>query len=77
MGILISRSTLRNIKEGFLSWNTFKGQGGEHVRFWEDLWFGDKLFRDVYPNLYRIIRWKDDMLANILRISPLNVSFRR
>ena len=33
-------------------------------------------FREVYPNLYRIVRWKDDTVANVLGIVPLNVSFR-
>ena len=34
-------------------------------------------FREVYPNLYRIVRRKDDTVANVLGIVPLNVSFRR
>jgi hypothetical protein len=34
-------------------------------------------FREIYPNLYRIVRRKDDTVANVLGIVPLNVSFRR
>ena len=36
-----------------------------------------QIFREVYPNLYRIVRRKDDTVANVLGIVPLNVSFRR
>ena len=31
----------------------------------------------VYPTLFRIVRRKDDTVANILGSVPLNVSFRR
>ena len=68
---------LMKAKEGFVACGFFKVQSGEQMRFWEDIWLGDKPFREVYPNLYKIVRRKDDMVANVLRTIPLNVSFRR
>jgi hypothetical protein len=52
-------------------------QIGEQVRFWEDVWLGDKPFREVYPNLYRIVRRKNDTVVNVMGTIPLNVSYRR
>ena len=52
-------------------------QSGEQVRFWKDIWLGDKPLREAYPNLFKIVRKKDDTVANVLRTVPLNVSFRR
>jgi len=37
----------------------------------------DKPLCEAYPNLFRIIRKKDDTAANVVRTLPLNVSFRR
>ena len=34
-------------------------------------------FSEVYPGLFRIVRRKDDTVAEVLRATPLNVSFRR
>ena len=64
-------------KEDFLAGGTFKIKNGEQERFWEDVWSGDKPLREAYPNLYRIVRRKDDTVANVLGTVPLNVSFRR
>jgi hypothetical protein len=52
-------------------------QNGEQVGFWDDIWLGDKPFREAYPNLYRIPRRKDDTVVNVLRTVLLNVLFRR
>jgi hypothetical protein len=68
---------LRKAKEDFLAYGTFKVQSGEKIRFWEDIWLGNQPSRKVYPNLYKIVRRKDNMVANMLRAIPLNVSFRR
>jgi hypothetical protein len=32
---------------------------------------------EQYPNLYYIVHKKDDIIANVLSIVPLNISFRR
>jgi hypothetical protein len=65
------------VKDDFLAGGCFKVQSGEQVKFWKDIWLGDKPLREAYPNLFRIVRKKDDTVANVLRTVPLNVSFRR
>jgi hypothetical protein len=64
---------LMKVKEDFLVGGTFKIKNGEQVRFWEDVWLGDKPLREAYPNLFRIVRQKDDTAANVLGTVPLNV----
>jgi hypothetical protein len=61
------------VKEDFLAGGTFKIKNREQVRFWEDVWLGDKPLREAYPNLFRIVRQKDDTAANVLGTVPLNV----
>ena len=65
--------------DDFLAGNFFKVQSDEQIRFWKDIWLGDKPFSEVYPNLYKIVRWrwKDDTVANVLWAVPLNVSCMR
>ena len=41
------------------------------------MWLGDKPFSEVFPSLFRIVRCKDDMVADVLPTIPLNVSFRQ
>jgi len=60
-----------------LAGGRFNLQSEEQVRFWKDIWLGDKPLCEAYPNLFRIIRKKDDTVANVVRTLPLNVSFRR
>lgn len=43
----------------------FKVQNWEQTKFWEDIWLGDRSFREAYPNLYRIVRRKDDTVVNV------------
>jgi hypothetical protein len=43
--------------DDFLAGGFFKVQSDEQIRFWKDIWLGDKPFREVYPNLYKILRW--------------------
>ena len=54
-------------KDEFLSCGTFLVQSGEQVRFGKDVWLGDKPFSEVYPSLFRIVRRKDDTVANVHR----------
>lgn len=60
-------------KDDFLAGSSFKKRSGEQIRFWEDICLGDKRFKDVYPNFYRIVRKKDDTVANVLRTTSLSV----
>ena len=70
-------SGLMKVKDDFLAHGYFRIQKGTQVRFWEDIWLGNKPLRDVYPSLYRIVRKKNDTVAKVLASTPLDVSFRR
>jgi len=64
-------------KADFLTCGTFKVHEWENIRFWKDVWLGDRPLSEAYPTLFRIVRHKDDMVAKVLGTVPLNVSFRR
>jgi hypothetical protein len=68
---------LMKAKAGFLACGTFKVHNGENVRFWKNVWLGDKPLSEAYPTLLRIVKRKDDTVAKVLRSIPLNISFRR
>jgi hypothetical protein len=68
---------LMKIKDDFLAGGRFKVRNGGQIRLLEDAWLGDRPFKEMYPNLYRVVRRKDDTVANVLQIVSLNVSFRR
>ena len=70
-------SGLKEMKDLFLSLRVFKVHSGDQTRFWEDLWLGNKILKDEYPELYRITRRKNVTVASVLNSRPLNVSFRR
>ena len=55
----------------------FRLQNGMQIRFWEDIWLGSSTLREEYPNLYNIVRRKNDTAFDILSTPPLNISFRR
>ena len=50
---------------------------GSQVRFWEDSWLGNSLLCDQYPQLYNIVRKKQDMVADVLSTHIPNLSWRR
>ena len=70
-------SGLMEIKDLFVSKGKFKIQSGNQTRFWEDLWIGDRLMKEVYPSLYNITRRRSEIVAKVLSTIPINVSFRR
>jgi hypothetical protein len=43
--------------------------------FWNDIWLGDKPFREVYHSLFNIVRKKNASVASVLNTTPLNISF--
>ena len=47
------------------------------IRFWEDTWLGNSPLRDQYPQLYNIVRKKQDTVADELSTHILNLSWRR
>ncbi|RVW23803.1 putative ribonuclease H protein [Vitis vinifera] len=53
---------------------------GERIRFWEDLWWGDQIFKDQYPRLFRVVMDKNIPISSILgfaRPFSWNFNFRR
>ena len=52
---------------------------GERIRFWEDLWWGDQIFKDQYPRLFRVVMDKSVPIYSILgsaRPFSWNFNFR-
>jgi hypothetical protein len=47
---------------------------GSRTRFWHDLWCGDTVLKEVFPDLYGIARVKDALVAGIWRFwaGPFN-----
>jgi hypothetical protein len=56
---------------------TFSINDASQIWFWEDIWLNNVPLRDQYPALYRIVRYKSDIIAKVMAISPLDVTFRR
>jgi hypothetical protein len=64
-------------KETFLRYGPFHLNNGKQIRFWEDKWLGNYLFKDQYPSLYNIARRKSVIVESVLSTVSLNISFRR
>jgi hypothetical protein len=47
-------ASLMKVKRDFLHFGTFIIKDGSQVRFWEDIWLGNKTLREQYPSLYNI-----------------------
>lgn len=43
---------------------SFKANNGRKIRFWRDLWVGDKTLEQAFPDLFRISSRKDDTISN-------------
>jgi len=65
------------VKRDFLRFGTFIINDGSQVRFWEDTWLGNSPLRDQYPQLYNIVRKKQDTVADVLSTQIPNLSWRR
>jgi hypothetical protein len=68
---------LMGVKDEFFSRGSFSLGNGFKTRFWEDTWLGDTPLTNKYPSLYNIVQRKNDLVANILTGSHLNIEFRR
>ena len=64
-------------KMRFLKFGTFIIRDGSQVRLCEDTWLGNSPLRDQYPQLYNIVRKKQDTVADILSTQIPNLSWRR
>jgi hypothetical protein len=75
--ILIFWAGLMNLKGTFLNFGSFVIGDGSQLRFWEDSWYGKQSFKDMFLNLYGIVRRKNVTLRSVLPTIPLNVELRR
>jgi hypothetical protein len=70
-------SSLMKVKSKFLRYGSFQLNNGAQIRFWEDRWIGNHVFKGQYSSLYNIAKRKSDTIENVLSGLPLNVSFHR
>ena len=47
------------------------------MRFWEDLWLGQRSLATDYPSLYSIASNKNATVADVLGSVPINLPFRQ
>ena len=70
-------ASLMKVKRDLLRFGTFIIKDGSQVRFWEKIWLDNRSLRDQYPQLYNIVRRKQDMVAEVLRTQIPNLSWCR
>jgi hypothetical protein len=67
--------------ENFSKFLRFEVGDGSRIRFWHDLWCGDSILKEVFPDLFGIARVKDASVADNLESLggsiQWNVSFIR
>jgi hypothetical protein len=64
-------------EEIFFKYGTFSIKVGSQIRFWEDIWLGNRPLSEQYPKFYSIVRRKSDTIALVMATSPPSVTFRR
>ena len=69
--------SLMKVKRDFLRFGTFIINDGSQVTFWKDTWLGNSPLRDQYPQLYNIVKKKQDTVADVLSTQISNLSWRR
>jgi hypothetical protein len=70
-------NALRDYPADSIHFGSFQLNNEAQIRFWEDKWIGNHVFKDQYLTLYNIARRKSDTVENIFSRVPLNISFRR
>ena len=70
-------ASLMKVTRDFLRFGTFVIKDGSQVRFWEGTWLENSPLRDQYPQLYNIVRKKQDTVADVLSTKIPNLSWRR
>ena len=70
-------ASLMKVKRDFLRFGTFIIKDGSQVRFWEEIWLENRSLRDQYPQLYIIVRKKQDTMADVLSTQISNLFWRR
>jgi hypothetical protein len=79
-GVCLWKNILRGWGK-FYSRTKFEVGDGSKVKFWHDLWCGDRALKDAYPVLFGIARAKDAHVEAYIDFSGgaiyWNVSFAR
>ena len=70
-------TSLMGVKDKFLSLGRFSLKDGSQIRFWEDIWLGNRTLKSQFPSLFNIVRRRHAMVAEVFSTTPLNISFRR
>ena len=65
------------VKANFLKFGTFIIKDASQIRFWEDAWLGNRSLHEQYPQLYNIVRKKQDTVAEVLSSGTPNLSWQR
>ena len=58
---------IRSERDKFSRFVTFQIGTGAQIKFWLDVWCGDKILKDTFPELYRTARDKDADVADLLQ----------
>ena len=70
-------ASLMKVKNDFLKFGSFIIKDGSQIRFWEDVWLGNRSLREQYPQLYNIAQKKQDTVADVLSTPIPNISWHR
>ena len=70
-------TSLMGVKDKFLSLGRFSLKDGSQIRFWEDIWLGNRTLKSQFPSLFNIVRRRHATVAEVFSTTPLNISFRR
>ena len=65
------------VKSEFLRFGSFTIKNGAQIRFWEDIWLGNRPLCQQYPQLYNMVRKKRDTVGEVLSTPSPNLSKRR
>jgi hypothetical protein len=68
---------LLKVKKKVLDCGTFNIKDGSQIRLWEDKWVGRQPFKEQYPCLYNITHYPHETVVNVMRTTPLHISFQR
>ena len=60
-------ASLMKVKRDVLRFGTFIIKDGSEVRFWEDIWLGNRPLQEQFHQLYNIVMKKQDTVAEVLR----------
>jgi hypothetical protein len=74
----LSRSPWKDISAGlseFSKCSQFIVGDGKRVKFWEDIWVGDRSFSDAFPTIYRLSRLHNSSIHSLAIPNTILVSW--